>query len=131
MLRNWFMRSFGAGTFSEFWQYWNPVYGYFLAYYIYAPLREICPRPMAVWLTFLTCGFVMHDLLGWVLARRVRAPEMTVLFSFLGALVLLSEWLHLDLSAHTLPLRVLMNTTLLLAAWTATRLVVGFAGGTG
>src|SRR5207244_1758984 len=64
MLRNWFMRSFGAGTFSEFWQYWNPVYGYFLAYYIYALLRRICPRPMAVWLTFLTCGFVMHALPG-------------------------------------------------------------------
>jgi len=52
MLRNWALRSFGAATLSEFWQYWNPVYGYVLAYYVYRPLRRTLPRAWSVWLTF-------------------------------------------------------------------------------
>jgi hypothetical protein len=36
-LQNMLIRSFGAGTFARFWQYWNPIWGYALGRYIYAP----------------------------------------------------------------------------------------------
>ena len=31
MLKN----SFGAGSFRQFWKYWNPIWGYYLFKYIY------------------------------------------------------------------------------------------------
>ena len=31
-LRNMLRRSFGAGTLAGFWQYWNPIFGYYLAH---------------------------------------------------------------------------------------------------
>jgi hypothetical protein len=77
-----------------------------------------------VWLTFLACGFCLHDLVGWLLARQVRAPEMSVLFLLFGGGVVLAEALRLDLSAQPLPVRVLANTTFLLAAWGAAHLIL-------
>jgi hypothetical protein len=124
MLRNWALRSFGAGTFGEFWRYWNPVYGYVLTYYVYRPLRTVLPRPLAVWLTFLACGFFLHDLVGWLLARQVRAPEMSVVFLLFGGGVVLAEALRLDLSAQPLLVRVLTNATFLLAAWGVAHLIL-------
>src|SRR5690348_16822353 len=65
MLRTWVVKALGAPSFTEFWQYWNPVYGYFLYYYAYRPLHRFLPRALAMWLTFVACGFVLHDALGW------------------------------------------------------------------
>ena len=45
-------RPFGAETLAGFWQYWNPVFGYYLGYYFYRPLVSIVPRPVAVVSTF-------------------------------------------------------------------------------
>jgi len=39
-LRNMFYRSLGAGSIAGFWRYWNPVFGYYLGRYIYAPLKS-------------------------------------------------------------------------------------------
>src|SRR4051812_16714546 len=64
-LPNLVMRPLGANSPADFWRYWNPVYGYALSYWSYRPLRRVLPRPLAVWLTFLLCGFVLHDLVGW------------------------------------------------------------------
>ena len=33
-------RSFGAGTLAKFWQYWNPIWGYYLGRYIHGPLKK-------------------------------------------------------------------------------------------
>ena len=43
-LQNMLYRSFGAGTYAGFWQYWNPIWGYGLGKYVYAPLNVAC-RP--------------------------------------------------------------------------------------
>src|SRR5437763_2985091 len=89
--RNVFAKPFGARSFAEFWRYWNPVYGYFLYYYSYRPLRRVLPRPAAAWTTFLLCGFLLHDLVGWLATRTMRFPEMTLLFALFGAGVVASE----------------------------------------
>jgi hypothetical protein len=128
MLRNWALRSFGAATLGEFWQYWNPVYGYVLAYYVYRPLRRTLPRAWAVWLTFVACGFGLHDLVGWALARQVRIPEMTLLFVLFGAEVIVAERLHLDLSGRPLLVRVVANCAWLLGAFGVVRLLLRTAG---
>jgi hypothetical protein len=74
---------------------WNPVYGYFHLY-CYKPLRRLLPRWLAVWITFVACGFVLHDLVGWIATRHLRWPEMTLLFVILGLGVVLSEFLKLN-----------------------------------
>lgn len=96
--RNVIAKPFGAGSFAEFWWYWNPLYGYFLFYYSYRPLRRLLPRRLAVWLTFVFCGLVLHDAVGWILARRVRFPELTVLFALFGIGAIGSEAARMDLS---------------------------------
>ena len=115
--RNVLAKPFGARSFAEFWRYWNPVYGYFLYYYSYRPLRRTVPRPAAAWLTFLLCGFVLHDLVGWLAARTVRFPEMTLLFALFGAGAIASEALHIDTSRHPFAVRAPANAAWLLAAW--------------
>ena len=101
------------------------MYGYVLFYYAYRPLRSVLPRPLAVWLTFVACGFVLHDLVGWLLARHARAPEMTVLFALFGAAVVLGEALHLDLSSRPLAIRGLANCGWLFGGWALMRLMLG------
>jgi hypothetical protein len=123
MLRNWVLRSFGAPSFGEFWRYWNPVYGYVLTYFVYRPLRTFAPRPVAVWLTFVACGFFLHDLIGWLLRREVRVPEMTILFAFFGGAVVLTNAVHLDLSRQPLLLRIAVNCSFVVIAWGVMRLV--------
>jgi hypothetical protein len=76
-LKNWFERSWGARSFADFWRCFNPVYGYYLSYHAYRPLRRVVPRALAMWLTFIASGFLLHDLVGWALGRRIRFPEMT------------------------------------------------------
>ncbi len=40
-LRNMFIRSFGAGSFARFWQYWNPIFGYGLGKYVYITVTPV------------------------------------------------------------------------------------------
>ena len=88
---------------------------------MYRPLRRKLPRPLAVWLTFVACGFVLHDLVGWVLARQVRVPEMTLLFVLFGAEVILADRLHLNFSRQPLLVRVMANCAWLLGGFATAR----------
>ena len=104
---------------AAFWRYWNPVYGYYLYYYAYRPLRRFLPRLLAMWLTFIACGFFLHDALGWALGQHVRFPEMTLRFVFFGIGAVAGEALGMDLSRQALPLRVTVNLAYLGTAWWA------------
>src|SRR6185503_19422865 len=59
--RSFLGRPFGARSLADFWRYWNPVWGYFLLFYCYRPLRARLPRAAAAWGTFVACG-LSHDL---------------------------------------------------------------------
>ncbi len=115
LLKTMFVRSFGAGSFREFWRYWNPVYGYYLYYYCYRPLRKILPRSLSVIVTFACSGFFLHDLLflGWgirALAKgRVTIPFVTLWFSTMAILMLLAEAVKMDLSNKSLGVRIAVN----------------------
>ena len=116
-LRNLLVRPLGAASFSRFWRYWNPVYGYFLSYYAYRPLRLVFPRPVAVLLTFVGCGFVLHDLVGWAVAGHARFAEMTAMFALFGVGVVLSDALRLDLAHYPSPSGLLPTQAASLLRW--------------
>src|SRR3954467_7879369 len=101
-LRNFFLIPLCARSFGEFWRLWNPIFGYVLIFFVYRPLRRRMPQPVAVYLTFLTSGFLLHDLpfnLSADLYRgRLELPAVTLLFAVFGLLTLLSEGLRIDLS---------------------------------
>ena len=105
-LRSMFALSFGAKSFAGFWRYWNPVYHYFLSYWVYRPVRAVAPRPIAVLVSFAFCAFFFHDL---PLLPFTHMPLITIWFLFLAAGVIIGQALHMDLSAQPHSLRVMVN----------------------
>ena len=97
-LINFLAKPFGAVSFAEFWRYWNPVFGYYLRYAVYQPLRPYLPRWLAVWLTFCACGLV-HGLIAVILTWLNGQPALVLLalvfFALLGLVVVVSEVVHL------------------------------------
>jgi hypothetical protein len=92
LVRNLFFRPFTAPTLRTFWKYWNPVYGYFLTFYVYRPLRLRMPPNAAMPITFAFSGFVLHDLVNWaLLGGSVPFPRVTVAFLLVAALILVTE----------------------------------------
>jgi D-alanyl-lipoteichoic acid acyltransferase DltB (MBOAT superfamily) len=106
---NFFIKPFGARSFAEFWRLWNPVYGYFLYYYCYQPLRRIVPRPVAMVATFIACGFLLHDLPAWLFTGRVLPPGATIAFAFFATGAIASDATHMDLSRIPIWVRVITN----------------------
>ncbi len=122
LLKRMFVLSFGAPSFREFWRYWNPVYGYFLFYYCYKPLRRTLPRAVCVVATFFVSGFVLHDLLfgWWIRAIRMESlqfPFVGIWFSLMGLLVLLTSALHLSWPGQPFMIRVLLNSACIVLAF--------------
>src|SRR3546814_15791629 len=81
-LRNMFQRSLGASTFAGFWRHWNPVFGYALGRYVFAPLKRAVPSALALVATFVVCGAI--HVLG-IMAFRGAPPFLfTPCFFFPG-----------------------------------------------
>jgi hypothetical protein len=108
-------RSLGAGSFDRFWQYWNPIFGYYLAKYIDSPLRRILPRSLALLLTFVICG-ALHDLAAMAVRGSV-AFFCTTMFFFFGAGVLIGRWAGLDFSSLPWAARATINISYLAACF--------------
>jgi hypothetical protein len=118
-----FLHPFTAASFAEFWRRWNPVYGYFLAYYVYRPLTRRLPRTAAVMATFVFAGLVMHDLPAWIASRRVLPPGGTIAFTLFGAGLVASRRAGMNLSARPPAFRVAVNLAYL-ATCTGLMLVI-------
>lgn len=106
-LQNMLRRSFGAGSFAGFWQYWNPIFGYTLGRYVYSPLQRVLPWPLALICTFVVCG-ALHDL-ATVAVRGSAAFLFTPWFFFLGTGVVLGRLAHMDLSGQPWGLRAVVH----------------------
>src|SRR3954454_9350235 len=52
------VRPFYAGSVTEFWRLWNPVWSWCLHEWVYAPVSRVVPRPLAVMVTFTASGLV-------------------------------------------------------------------------
>lgn len=128
ILKEMLVRSFGANSFHEFWHYWNPVYGYYLYYKCYKPLRKYFPRHMCVILTFAASGFFLHDLpFGWWI-RVIRFfqtgdfpfPFVTIWFSLMGVITLITRVWKVDFGKRKFTLRVAVNCICIIAPFALT-----------
>jgi D-alanyl-lipoteichoic acid acyltransferase DltB (MBOAT superfamily) len=108
VLEGLFLRPLAAPSLGSFWRQWNAPYAYILQYYIYRPLKQLWPRPVAIYMTFLASGFLLHDL-PFNFNGELAIPKVTLLFAIFGALTLLSNALGIDLSRHPTWKRVLAN----------------------
>jgi hypothetical protein len=92
-LRNMLIRSFGAGSFGQFWQYWNPIFGYGLGKYVFSPLQRFLPSAVALVMTFIVSGGI-HDLVTMAI-RRSTAFLFTPWFFLLGVALtfIVGQWL--------------------------------------
>src|SRR6266496_1034371 len=88
---NFFIKPFAARSFAEFWRRWNPVYGYFLYRFSYRPLARVLPRAWAILITFVACGFLLHDVPAWLFTWRVLPPGATIAFFMFGIGAILGE----------------------------------------
>lgn len=100
-------RSLGAGSFAGFWRFWNPVFGYYLGRYSYAPLQRVMPRGPALILTFSLCGAI-HDAVTTALRGSVTLL-FTSWFIFLAIGVLIGNACGMDLSQRTWIVRAGVN----------------------
>ncbi len=97
--KNFLGRPFGARSLTDFWHYWNPVWGYYLFCYCYRPLRKKLPRSASVFFTFFICGLI-HDL-PFALAAYLKygtAPFFTIttFFVLIGCPVVVTEKMKLQ-----------------------------------
>lgn len=111
-LQNMLARSFGAGTFAKFWQYWNPIWGYVLGRYVYEPLNQFLPSSIALILTFAISGAI-HDL-ATMLVRGAPAFLFTPWFFLMSIVVVFGRLLKLDYSKQAFQVRVAINVTSIL-----------------
>lgn len=116
-------RAFGSSSYADFWRFWNPVYHYFLLFWVYQPLRRWrVPRSVAVVTTFAFCGFAFHDLFHiWF----TGIPFVTLWFTLLAVLLLIGEAVGMDLRAIGRPWRpALVHALTLLGSLFATFLLI-------
>ncbi|WP_319589994.1 MBOAT family O-acyltransferase [uncultured Draconibacterium sp.] len=106
-LRNMLSRSLGAGTFSEFWQYWNPIWGYYLGMYIFKPLKSVLPLSLSLLITFVACGFI-HDL-AVMLIKWKFSLFLTQWFLFMGLSVILGKYANINYSKFPWLVRAAIN----------------------
>ena len=110
-LRNMLSRSLGAGTFSIFWQYWNPIWGYYLGKYIFKPLKTIFHPALSILITFVVCGFI-HDLAIMLLKWKFTLL-LTPWFLFMGLCVIFVNYLKIDYSKFPWMARAAINIAII------------------
>ena len=106
-LRNMLNRALGAGKFSIFWHYWNPLWGYYLGKYIFKPLKSIFPASLSLIFTFTVSGFI-HDLVIMLLKWKFTLL-LTPWFFFMGLSVILSDYVKIDYSKFPWIARAVIN----------------------
>lgn len=110
-LRNNLQRSLGAKNFSSFWNFWNPIFGYYLGTKIFKPLKKVFPIGLSVIFTFIFCGLV-HDLVTTILRGKISL-FFTVWFLVIGFVVAISKQINYDLSHIKWIFRVLVNLSII------------------
>ncbi|WKN22126.1 MULTISPECIES: hypothetical protein [Azotobacter] len=120
--RSMFARPFGAPTLRMFWYYWNPVYGYVLRYFCYAPLRRVFGPSISLLLTFAASGFLLHDAVLFLVLRLsgVSArffPVVTVGFVMVAIVILVSERAGVTLRSLSPACRCMVHACVLLGAF--------------
>jgi len=125
-MRNMFSRSLGAESFAGFWRHWNPVWGYALGSYVYAPLRRFIPPGPATIATFVVSG-ALHD----VAASLVRGSAMFVVtpwFFLLGVGTVAGRVVGMDMSLRPWGWRAVANLAYLGLSLAVVLVIRSFVG---
>ncbi len=123
-LRNMLLRSFGADSFAGFWQYWNPIWGYYLGKFIYSPLVRVFPAAIALISTFVVSGLI-HDLVTMGISRSITF-FFTPWFFLMGIGVVLGRVTGMDLSNRSWLTRAIVNLIYLVVGIALTLIAKGF-----
>ncbi|MEZ9198649.1 acyltransferase [Shewanella sp. 10N.286.54.B9] len=116
---NMLKRSLGASSFYLFWQYWNPIWGYYLSRNIMKPLSERLPLWLAIILTFAVSG-ALHDL-AITLVKWQLTFFFTPWFSLMGIIVLLTKKFAISYGEYRWLIRALVNLSLIAVSLVLTR----------
>lgn len=108
-------RSLGAESFQQFWQYWNPIWGYYLAKWFFWPLSRFLPRTLAVVLTFIISG-VLHDL-AIILLTKQFSFFITLWFSIMGILLVILSALKVTYEKFSWASRALINLMFIVVSY--------------
>lgn len=122
-MRNMLSRSLGAGSFPQFWQYWNPVWSYYLSRNVMRPLSNILPDSIAVLFTFLVSG-ALHDL-AVSLVKWKAVFFFTPWFGLMGLIVITSSKLDITYRHFARSFRAAINLSVIAASLCLTYLMEG------
>ena len=108
-------RSFGSSSFQRFWNYWNPIWGYYLGYLVFQPLTKRVPDAIALVLTFGISG-VFHDL---AVSLVLRAPTFvfTPWFTMMGGIVVVSTACNVRYESYRWAVRACLNLVQLVCSF--------------
>jgi len=128
-LRNNLYRSFGSINFSTFWNYWNPIFGYYLGKFIFKPIKKIFPVAISLLFTFIICGLI-HDIVTTIFRGKISF-FFSIWFLFMGLAVLITRTLKNNFSRQVWIARAFINLSiisacLVLAIYTNKFLTIGF-----
>ena len=118
-LTNMLKRSLGASSFNSFWQYWNPIWGYYLSRQVMRPLSYLFPIWLVVILTFAVSG-ALHDL-AISLVKWELTFFFTPWFSLMGLVVLATKKFGISYSEYPWIVRALINTLFIAVCLVLTR----------
>jgi hypothetical protein len=112
-LRNNLYRSFGSKNFSTFWNYWNPIFDYYLGKFIFKPLKKIFPVAISLLFTFIINGLI-HDTVTTLLRGKISF-FFSIWFLLMGLAVLLTRTLKHNFSKQVWIARASFNLTIVSA----------------
>lgn len=112
-LRNNLYRSLGSKNFSTFWNYWNPIFGYYLGKLIFKPLKNIFPVQIALLFTFIFCGLV-HDAVTTIFRGKLSF-FFSIWFLFMGLAVIITRILKHNFSNQSWIARAVINLSIISA----------------
>jgi len=118
------IRSLGAESFYVFWQYWNPIWGFYLSRNIMRPLNKIFPVGISILLTFAVSG-ALHDLAVTLFKWRITF-FFTPWFTLMGAMVLLSKSFDITYKTNKWLYRMFCNLLFILISFAITFYIVTF-----
>jgi len=110
-LRNNLYRSIGAKNFSTFWNYWNPIFGYYLGKLIFKPLKKKFPVSISLVFTFIVCGLI-HDVVTTIVHGKMSL-FFTTWFLLMSFAVLLTKILKHNFSNQIWITRALINLSII------------------
>ncbi|GIU54166.1 hypothetical protein TUM4249_38070 [Shewanella sp. KT0246] len=114
-------RSFGAESFYVFWQYWNPIWGFYLSRYVMRPLNTVFPIWFSILLTFAVSG-ALHDIAVTIIKWQVTF-FFTPWFILMGIIVFISKLYNISYRRHSWLIRMLFNLFLIVFSFSLTIII--------